>query len=102
MPKEIKTAEEIARHAGILSFKEKSFDRRVLEAMEDYAHQFKVEVSDEDIEQIRTLAKEANDLMEFCIDRKYLDNEDLTDGQISFNQALENIRNLIVKLSKPL
>lgn len=34
---------------------------------------------------------EACDLMDFCIDRGYLDNEDLTDGQKSFNEARENL-----------
>lgn len=51
--------------------------------------------TEEEIEIIRAFLKEANCLMDFCIDSHYLDNEDLTDGQISFNKASDKLFDLI-------
>lgn len=52
-----------------------------------------------EIEQLKKalvgLAKESEDLMDFCIDRKYLDNEDKTDGQILFDEALNAAKELL-------
>lgn len=46
---------------------------------------------------IENLKKEAEDLMDFCIDRKYLDLEDETDGQVSFNKAILKAKSLLSK-----
>lgn len=41
------------------------------------------------VEALEELKKEAEDLMDFCIDRGYLDNEDLTGWQIAFDSAMK-------------
>jgi len=43
-------------------------------------------------EALKNLLKESEDLMDFCIDRKYLNTEDLTDGQKLFNEATKSAR----------
>jgi len=50
---------------------------------------------DTEKEIIQKFLNEACDLMDFCIDRKYLDDEDLTDGQKSFEEAKQNLIKLL-------
>jgi hypothetical protein len=47
---------------------------------------------------LKELTNEASDLMDFCIDRGHLDNEDLTDGQKLFELALNNAINLLKEI----
>jgi tRNA splicing ligase len=42
----------------------------------------------------QNFAKKAHDLMDHCIDRNFLDNEDLTDGQIEFIDTWKEIAEL--------
>jgi hypothetical protein len=51
-------------------------------------------------EALTNLQKEAEDLMEFCIDRKYLDNEDLTDGQLLFDEAVFKSKEALTNYQK--
>lgn len=60
---------------------------------------YKLDTAESELKQAKEalseLSKEAEDLMDFCIDRKYLDNEDKTDGQILFDTALIKAKKLL-------
>ncbi len=79
-----KTPEEILENHGHWH----EFDKnKIIIAMQEYATQ----CQQDNAETIRTFLIEACDLMDFCIDRGYLDNEDLTDGQKSFEAAKQKL-----------
>jgi hypothetical protein len=53
------------------------------------------------LEVLREVTKTSEDLMEHCIDRNYLDAEDLTDGQKEWNSAIKKAHD-ILQNDKPL
>ena len=95
MSKEPQTAEEFRKLKGFPLSSKGDIDGFINtdELMEEYATlQVKshLEKHKEEAKKVITdLGNEAYDLMEFCIDRGYLDNEDLTDGQKLFNKAMK-------------
>lgn len=84
----------------LLQSEENFINKIIDESMEEYA-ELKLSnqkaINSELVEALKGLHKEANDLYDFVIDRGYLDNEDLTDGQ---ELLLEAFKKSIEALSK--